>query len=57
MNVLGSSMADTIKVRVEACLQAIHYFVLGEANRLLLKIHGDVYGRGGTAVPLEVRMG
>ena len=50
-------MADTIKVRVEACLQAIHYFVLGEANRLLLKIHGDVYGRGGTAVPLEVRMG
>lgn len=57
MNVSGSSMADTIKVSLEACLPAIHYFVVGEANRLLLMTHGDVYGHGGTAVPLEMRMG
>jgi hypothetical protein len=50
-------MADTTKVRVEACLQAVHFSVLGEANRLLLKIHGDVYGHGGIAVPLDVEMG
>jgi hypothetical protein len=49
-------MADTIEVRVGASRQASHHFVFHEANRLLLRIHGDECEHSGTVVPLAVWM-